>query len=32
MGRNQMDVATRVPSARAGFVQGEREACRLTFP
>jgi NTE family protein len=31
MGTNQMDLATRIPSARAGFVQGKREAVRLTF-
>ena len=26
MGANQMDPATRIPSARAGFEQGKREA------
>jgi NTE family protein len=31
MGTNQMDPATRVPSARAGFAQGKREAARLMF-
>ena len=31
MGVNQMDPATRVPAARAGFAQGKREATRLTF-
>jgi NTE family protein len=31
MGTNQMDLATRVPSARAGHAQGKREASRLTF-
>jgi NTE family protein len=31
MGVNQMDPATRIPSARAGFAQGKREATRLTF-
>jgi len=30
MGVNQMDLATRVPSARAGYEQGKREAARLT--
>ena len=30
MGTNQMDPATRVPSARAGFAQGKREATRVT--
>jgi NTE family protein len=29
MGINQMDPATRIPSARAGFAQGRREAARL---
>jgi NTE family protein len=29
MGTNQMDPATRPPSARAGFAQGKREAARL---
>ena len=32
MGTNQMDLATRIPSARAGFVQGKREATRVSFP
>ena len=31
MGTNQMDPATRAPSARAGFAQGQQEATRLTF-
>jgi NTE family protein len=31
MGTNQMDLATRIPSARAGFAQGKQEAARLTF-
>ncbi|BCJ48336.1 phospholipase [Actinoplanes ianthinogenes] len=31
MGINQMDPATRIPSAQAGFTQGRREAGRLTF-
>ena len=31
MGTNQMDPATRVPAARAGFAQGKREAIRVTF-
>lgn len=31
MGTNQMDLATRIPSARAGYAQGRREASRLTF-
>jgi NTE family protein len=31
MGVNQMDLATRIPSARAGFTQGKQEAARLTF-
>jgi NTE family protein len=31
MGVNQMDPATRIPAARAGFAQGQREAARLTF-
>ena len=30
MGTNQMDPATRPPSARAGFTQGRREAGRIT--
>ena len=29
MGTNQMDPATRVPAARAGFAQGKLEAARL---
>jgi NTE family protein len=31
MGTNQMDPATRVPAARAGFVQGKQEAARVTL-
>ncbi|WP_230473356.1 patatin-like phospholipase family protein [Dyella choica] len=31
MGTNQMDLATRIPSARAGFAQGKREASRVTL-
>src|SRR3984885_6272255 len=31
MGTNQMDLATRVPAARAGFAQGKKEATRVTF-
>jgi NTE family protein len=31
MGVNQMDPATRIPAARAGFAQGKLEATRLTF-
>ncbi len=31
MGTNQMDLATRIPSARAGFAQGKQEATRLTL-
>jgi NTE family protein len=31
MGTNQMDLATRIPAARAGFAQGKREAARVTF-
>jgi NTE family protein len=31
MGTNQMDLATRIPSARAGFAQGKQEATRMTF-
>ena len=31
MGMNQLDPATRIPSARAGFAQGKREASRVTF-
>ncbi len=31
MGTNQMDPATRIPSARAGFVQGNQEATRVTM-
>ena len=31
MGTNQMDPATRIPAARAGFVQGKQEAARVTF-
>jgi NTE family protein len=31
MGTNQMDPATRIPSARAGFAQGKQEATRVTL-
>jgi NTE family protein len=31
MGTNQMDPATRVPAARAGFAQGRQEATRVTL-
>ena len=31
MGTNQMDSATRIPAARAGFAQGKQEATRVTF-
>ena len=31
MGTNQMDLATRIPAARAGFAQGKQDATRLTF-
>jgi NTE family protein len=31
MSTNQMDPATRIPSARAGFVQGKREVTRVMF-
>jgi NTE family protein len=31
MGTNQMDPATRIPTARAGFTQGKQEATRLAF-
>jgi NTE family protein len=31
MGTNQMDPATRIPAARAGFAQGKQEAPRVTF-
>jgi NTE family protein len=31
MGTNQMDPATRIPSARAGFAQGKLEATHVTF-
>lgn len=31
MGTNQMDPATRIPSARAGFAQGKQEATHVTF-
>ena len=30
MGTNQMDLATRIPAARAGFAQGKQEATRVT--
>ena len=32
MGTNQMDPATRIPAARAGYAQGKHEAARVTFP
>ena len=32
MGANQMDPATRIPAARAGFAQGKQEVTRVTFP
>jgi len=31
MGANLMDLANRIPAARAGFAQGTREATRVTF-
>jgi NTE family protein len=31
MGTNQMDLATRIPAARAGFAQGKQEVTRMTF-
>ena len=31
MGTNQMDLATRIPAARAGFAQGKQEATRVTL-
>ncbi|HTZ57831.1 MAG TPA: patatin-like phospholipase family protein [Acidobacteriaceae bacterium] len=31
MGSNQMELATRIPAARAGFAQGKLEATRLAF-
>lgn len=31
MGTNQMDPATRIPAARAGFAQGKQEADRVTL-
>jgi NTE family protein len=31
MGTNLMDLANRIPAARAGFAQGKREAARVTF-
>jgi NTE family protein len=31
MGTNQMDLATRIPAARAGFAQGKQEASRVTL-
>jgi NTE family protein len=31
MGTNQMDLATRIPSARAGLAQGKQEATRVTL-
>ena len=30
-GTNLMDLATRIPAARAGFAQGKQEAIRVTF-
>jgi NTE family protein len=31
MGTNQMDPATRIPAARAGFAQGKQQAAQMTF-
>ena len=31
MGMNQMDLATRIPAARAGYYQGKKEATHVTF-
>jgi NTE family protein len=31
MGTDQMDLATRIPAARAGFAQGRQEAARVTL-
>ncbi|MFZ2035229.1 MAG: hypothetical protein WAW53_15875 [Candidatus Dormiibacterota bacterium] len=31
MGTNLMDLANRVPAARAGFAQGRQEATRVRF-
>ena len=31
MGTNQMDPATRIPAARAGFAQGKKEASRVRY-
>src|SRR3984957_6653871 len=31
MGTNQMDLATRIPAARAGFAQGKQEATRMAY-
>jgi hypothetical protein len=31
LGMNQMDLATRIPAARASFAQGKQEATRVTF-
>jgi hypothetical protein len=31
MGINQMDLATRIPSALAGFAQGKQEGTRVTL-
>ena len=31
MGTNQLDPATRIPAARAGFAQGQQEATRVRF-
>jgi NTE family protein len=32
MGTNQLDPATRIPAARAGFAQGKQEAARVRLP
>jgi NTE family protein len=32
MGTSLMDLATRIPTARAGFAQRKQEAARVTFP
>jgi NTE family protein len=31
MGTNQLDPATRIPAARAGYAQGKQDAAHLTF-
>ena len=31
MGASLMDLANRIPAARAGFVQGKQEATRVAF-